>query len=187
MVNVGDAVSKPRPVCCGVPQGYILEPLLFILYVNDVPKEIRRMTTGTHAAGYADDTQMLHQCSKQNISAMAQKTCNGIVAARQSFGGLGLKMNTGKTQIMICSGRHTLSSIIYDKYPPDRHRWWKTCLWTCHKRPGCVPWSTYDVLEARWSPGTPDEWDTLLHIPLPILSNRPLYLPPCWLACVKQT
>ena len=63
-------------VCCGVPQGSILGPLLFILYVNDVPPKITRMTTGTHAAGYADDTQMLRQCSMQNVSAMAQKTCN---------------------------------------------------------------------------------------------------------------
>ena len=184
VVKVGNAVFKPRPVCRGVPQGFILGSLFLKLYVNDVPKEIWRMTAGTHAAGYADDTQMRISASSKTFLPWFKTTCNGIVATRQNFGGLGLKVNTAKTQIMICGGRHTLSCI---DTPPGWHSWWKTCLWTCHKGPRCVPWSTDDVLEARWSPGTPDEYDTLLHIPLPVLSNRARYLSSCWFACVKQT
>ena len=101
MRKVGHALSKPGSVCSGVPQGSILGPLFFILYVNDVPKEIRRLSTGNHTAGYADGTLMLNQCSKHIPSVMVQKTWNGTVAARQSVGGLGLKMNTGKIQIML--------------------------------------------------------------------------------------
>ena len=50
--------SKNAPVRSGVPQGSILGPLLFVLFIDDMPELISK---DTHIALYADDTKIWRQ------------------------------------------------------------------------------------------------------------------------------
>jgi hypothetical protein len=50
-VLVEGEFSTPRKIVTGVPQGSVLAPILYSLYINDAAA-----APGTHFAVYADDT-----------------------------------------------------------------------------------------------------------------------------------
>ena len=55
IVNVGKESPSPCKLSCGVPQGSILGPLLFLLYVNDMPQAVN-----SELLLYADDTCLIY-------------------------------------------------------------------------------------------------------------------------------
>ena len=56
-VSLDTVFSEAGTIICGVPQGSILGPLLFLLYINDIPQAL----SNTHAYLYADDTNIVCQ------------------------------------------------------------------------------------------------------------------------------
>jgi len=99
--------SLPSSTECGVPQGSILGPLLFLIYANDLAKFMGNVKV----CQYADDTSV--SISSQTLSELTL-IANETVRRMEEWSKLnGLKLNTNKTQAMHFSLRGNLDYAPY--------------------------------------------------------------------------
>ena len=88
-------ISSLRDINCGIPQGSILGPLLFILYINDLPSS----TFSSDIGLYADDTVLYTSGSDvEEVSVKLQDDMNRVylwMCANK------LSLNVSKTKSML--------------------------------------------------------------------------------------
>ena len=94
-------LSDPLANECGVPQGSILGHLVFICYINDLPKHL----TQTTASIYADDTALL--AFVNNIQTSENKLQHDVSILCKWFDTNKLCMNSCKTKTMLFTSNHS--------------------------------------------------------------------------------
>lgn len=93
-VRIGGILSSQRDICYGVPQGSILGPVLFIIFINDMGK----IAFNCILVLYADDAQFLHSNLVENLQELITSVEETLALAKQYFDRNGLLINTKKTQ-----------------------------------------------------------------------------------------
>ena len=103
--NYKRTLSTPLPIHCGVPQGSILGPLLFLLHFNELPSLLKNCKM----IMYADDTVLhySHKDLKEIEKVLSQDLCK--VSKWLQKNELVLNLKKGKTEVMLFGTKKRLN------------------------------------------------------------------------------
>ena len=85
---------------CGVPQGSVLGPLLFIIYTNDLPNALRYC----RCVLFADDTTLYY--SSRDLATAVRNITTDLENLTEWFKSNKLSLNIAKTNFMLFSKKH---------------------------------------------------------------------------------
>ena len=106
-VHYLDQSSNHELITCGVPQGSVLGPLLFLIYTNDLPYCLCQ----TKCILFADDTTIF--ASDSNVTKVYQIMNNELKTASEWFRANKLSLNVSKTNYMLFS-KYNVPNDIYE-------------------------------------------------------------------------
>ena len=104
VVEANDTLSDAGIVNCGVPQGSILGPLLFLCYINDMPMSLK-----CKLLLYADDSALL--ISGKEPNKIAEELSKELNSCRNWLIDNKLSLHLGKTEAILFGTRYKLNNV----------------------------------------------------------------------------
>ena len=103
--RVNGQISGMEPINCGVRQEFCLGPLLFLVYINDLPKCLKH----SYVSMYADDTSIYF--ASNSISEINEAINADLAVLKLWLQGNRLSLNVAKTEGMIIGSRGKLKNL----------------------------------------------------------------------------
>ena len=107
VVTIGTAVSDRLQVVNGVPQRSILGPLLFSIYMNDLPSIPRYCSVQC----YVDDTKLLLSFQRQDQSQVVTEINRDLARICNWCFNNQLLLNPDKTKLLVCGSKQMAAEI----------------------------------------------------------------------------
>ena len=98
-VTVSGHKSQTKEVSIGVPQGSVLGPLLFLIYINDLPQSTKNMKSIL----FADDTTLF--TSHRDIHTLSKNMSDDLTMVKEWLIANCLTLNINKTYYMLFTTR----------------------------------------------------------------------------------
>ena len=112
-VMIDGALSDPAPVLSGVPQGTVLGPLLFLIYINDLPQYV---SPGTCVRLFADDSALYRKITNYNDHLILQKDLEGLERWEEDWS---MQFHPEKCQLLRITKKRNPSSFNYSIHSVD--------------------------------------------------------------------
>ena len=74
-VKVNNSISNANPVLSGIPQGSVLGPLLFVIFINDLPDVCKNLC---EAFLFADDAKLYKCITNDDDHVSLEKGCQNV-------------------------------------------------------------------------------------------------------------
>ena len=100
---VNGELSGARAVTCGVPQGSLIGPLLFLIYINDLPNCLSRALPRM----YADDTSI--SIAASSLPELESVLNTELANLHEWLNVNKLSLNIAKTELMLIGSRQRLA------------------------------------------------------------------------------
>ena len=102
-VDIGGTLSNPADITCGVPQGSILGPLLFLIYVNDITASVN-----CKLLLYADDSALI--VADKSLTVIEHRLSRELESIREWLIDNRLSLHLGKTESILFGSKRKLKN-----------------------------------------------------------------------------
>ena len=111
-ISLGKTTFEQLTVKQGVPQGSILGPVLFLLFVNDMPLHVQKSTIDI----YADDTTLSSSSNWKTIQSLNQALSQDLCKVERWATENKMYMNMQKTKALLVTRKRLRKRIVQDSW-----------------------------------------------------------------------
>jgi len=101
MVNLNGLSSSPKSIHLGVPQGSILGPILFLIYINVLLIYVNKLSAKCRVISYADDVTVLFKVDGNNVDGDVIGFQSILDKISYIYSALRLRVNASKTEVVL--------------------------------------------------------------------------------------